>query len=547
LAWLIKDDSCEESRPQAAFYFGTLGCMRIALLLTISLGFLAGVAWRTLVAVPQSVMLFMLLLAGVLALVWRRNSGAVSSPLPLHLALFFVFASLGVMRTEIAAWQFMDTSLVGEVGQEVMFEGVIVREPDYRQNSVQLTVEYEDELLLVSADRLGSYAYGDLVLVAGELELPEAFETDLGRTFNYPGYLRAKGIEYRVSFAEVEVLGEGQGNIIMSTLLTAKSAFISSLQSVVSEPQAGLGAGLLLGVKSALGDDIEEDFRQTGIIHIVVLSGYNVMLVVAFIMFCFSFFLPLRARVVTGIAAVVAFALIVGLSATVVRASVMAGLVLLSQALGRQYDVLRALILAGLLMVLINPYLLVYDIGFQLSFMATLGLILIIPQFELLGLQEKQWFGAKEFFLATLATQIAVLPLLMYHIGEVSIISLVVNVLVLPVVPVAMLLTFAVGMLGFVSLPLASMVGFIANLSLLYILEVAKWFATLPFAAVTVPAFSPLGVLLLYAAMFGLWYYLQLRQRRTASEYDDWTIETEAAEEPVDSSAASASTPIFFR
>jgi len=530
--------------------------------------FVLGAGLRTVHELSITWALWLLLLALVVALVWRRKGPAVFKTLSdmenhdaesetfpasnlLLGSLLLLFLSLGIIRTEIASWQFDVSSFEQSLGQSVTFTGIVSAEPDYRERTVHLYIETEDDRILVTTDRLRTFSYGDRVIVTGTLEHPESFTTELGRTFNYPGYLRARGVEYRASFAEVTVQSGGWGNPLIVWLLSTKQNFIKSLQSVIPEPAVGLGNGLLLGVKSALGDDIEQDFRRTGIIHIVVLSGYNVMLVVAFIMFCFSFLLPFRLRVVTGIVAIASFALIVGLSATVVRASVMAVLVLMAQALGRRYDVLRALLLAGAVMLLINPYLLVYDIGFQLSFMATLGLILIVPQFEATAMTTNSRLGLREFFLATVATQIAVLPLLMYHIGQVSLIAVVVNLLVLPVVPLAMLLTFLTGLVGLVSASVASIIGYVATLSLSYILLIAEQFADLPFAAVTVPQFSVTGVLLMYAAMAALWYFLKVH-RQNSNHLVGWTIETETAGESLktgseDSPAVSPDVPIFFR
>jgi competence protein ComEC len=515
--------------------------------------FSLGVGLRSVYELLPPGTLCFLLLALAIGLVWRQKGSAISAPPLLFLSLLLLFLSLGIIRTEIASWQFNVSSLEQSLDQPVTFIGIVRAEPDYRERTVNLYIETKDDLILVTTDRLNSFFYGDKVTVTGKLERPEVFTTELGRTFNYPGYLRARGVEYRISFAEVNVLDSGQGNPFISGLLYAKQNFIKSLQSVIPEPAVGLGNGLLLGVKSALGEDIEQDFRRTGIIHIVVLSGYNVMLVVAFIMFCFSFLLPFQLRIVAGIIAIVCFALIVGLSATVIRASVMAVLVLLAQVLGRRYNVLRALLLAGAVMLIINPYLLIYDIGFQLSFMATLGLILIVPQFESTVMTTESRLGWREFFLATLSTQIAVLPLLMYHIGQVSLIAIVVNVLVLPVVPLAMLLTFLAGLVGFVSVSLASLIGYVATLSLTYILLVAEYFADIPFAAVTVPQFSAMGVFLMYAAMIAFWYFIKTR-RQNPDQLSGWTIEEET--EPPDgflklnpdgSPIISPDTPIFFR
>ena len=222
----------------------------------------------------------------------------------------------------------------------------------------------------------------------------------------------------------------------------------------------------------------------------------------------------------------------------------MAVMVLLAQTLGRRYDVLRALLLAGMVMVVINPYLLLYDIGFQLSFMATLGLVLVVPHFEASLIENKGVLAVRGFFLATLSTQVAVLPLLLHHIGEVSLIAVVVNVLVLPVVPVAMLLTFLTGVLATFSMPIASLVGYAASFVLGYILVIAKWFAALPFAAVTVSTFPAFGVLVLYAVIsFIVFMYKNHSARSERSSVFGWEI----VEEVDDVKETEIEPPIFFR
>ncbi|MCB9815527.1 ComEC/Rec2 family competence protein [Candidatus Nomurabacteria bacterium] len=509
--------------------------------------FVIGIGLRSVFEFSPVVILWLMMLSFGLAVLWRRKSQALSAPALLLTSLCLLAFSLGITRTEIASWQFGVSELATELGGEIELTGIVSTEPDYREHSVHLYIETEEDKVLVTTDRQNQVHYGDKVTVVGKLEKPESFPTDLGRIFDYPKYLQAKGVEYLISFAAVEVVETGLGNPIIALLLWAKEIFIESVERIIPPPASGLSSGLLLGVKSSLGDDIENDFRKTGIIHIVVLSGYNVMLVVSFFMLCFSFFLPIRLRVIVGIISIVCFALVVGLSATVVRASIMAVLVLVAQAFGRQYNVMRGLFMAGVVMLLINPHLLIYDIGFQLSFMATLGLLLIVPQFEKYGTEGTSWFGVKEFFLATCATQIAVLPLLLYHIGEVSLIAVVVNVVVLPIVPVAMFFTFATGIIGLFSLSTASVVGYITKLSLDYILWVAHFFASLPFASVTVPEFSAIGVFILYAMMIILYLYIS-RKNNDANIIKDWTVVEE--KEKVGSQSEPTQfeeLPVFFR
>ena len=266
--------------------------------------------------------------------------------------------------------------------------------------------------------------------------------------------------------------------------------------------------------------------------------------------------LPLKGRIIFGLVGITLFALLVGLSATVVRASIMAVILLLGKLLGRTYDVLRALLFAALIMVLINPYILLYDIGFQLSFMATLGLVLVLPQFESTLATHSTQLKFKDLFFATVVTQIFVLPLLMYHIGEVSLVSVMVNMLVLPVVPVAMLLTFVVGLVGMVSTTLGTLVGLVAYLPLQLIIFIAESFAAFPFAVVTIPEISVWVVVLMYVLLgLGYWVWIQSRTTETlqptsqTKELTDWKVveETQTKTDVESTDSTSANVPIFFR
>jgi len=471
-----------------------------------------------------------MVLALALALLWRHGKPCSQSVIPLLLCVGLSGAACGLVRVEVADWSFADSTLQSAVGTEVDLIGTIVRDPEVRERTQHLYVQIDevDEIILVYTDRHGSYAYGDHVTVSGEVRAPTAFATEFGRTFDYPGYLRARGVQYVMSFATITVTDSGGGNPVISRLLGVKHAFMRQLERVMPEPQVGLGEGLLLGVKQALGDELERIFRQTGIIHIVVLSGYNIALVVIFVRYLLSFLFPYRLQLVVGVLAIVAFALMVGLSATVVRASLMASFILFAKFIGRTYAVIRGLFVAGVIMLLVNPYLLVYDVGFQLSFVATLGLILLAPQLERWFLWVPTIAGIREVLLATLSTQLFVLPILLYQIGEFSVVSVLVNVLVLPMVPVAMLLTLATGLMGALSVTAALALTYPTSWSLSYIIEVARWFAALPFAAYIVPAFSFWWVIGLYVALgYGLWR-LMSPVRTTTDPFAEWTIEDEA-------------------
>jgi competence protein ComEC len=209
----------------------------------------------------------------------------------------------------------------------------------------------------------------------------------------------------------------------------------------------------------------------------------------------------------------------VGGGATVVRGSVMAVLGLLAVYVSRTYIVVRGLALAGFCMVLWNPFVLVYDSGFQLSYMATLGLILGAPLFARHLERIPNTFQVREILSATLATQLAVLPLLIYHIGTVSLVAPLVNVLVLPLMPFAMLAGFAAGAVGAVLPLLAYPFAWMTHVLLSYVVWVVEVFARIPYADVAVP---PVGwwVAALMYAMLAVWY-LRAKGLRTL---DDRTV-----------------------
>jgi competence protein ComEC len=536
------------------------------------LAFVGGVGIGTLVRPSLSVLALAVLILVALAILLRRT-GATSVHTGLLLAGIFVV--FGILRIEYA-WSGVGQSALGaQVGAPVVVEGLVVRDPEVRERSQHVYVQADDTVVLVITDRYAEVAqYGDRVQVAGTLAKPEAFTTDLGRTFDYPGYLRARGVEYQIRYPTITVVAEGRQGGMVGMLYALKAQFVSALGRVVPEPAQSLAVGLLLGIKQSMGQELEDVFRDSGIIHIVVLSGYNLTIIAGFLMLVLSYGFGIRVRVTVGIIAILLFATMVGWSATVARATIMAILALLALMLGRRYVVLRALCLAGALMIVHNPFLLVYDIGFQLSFLATLGLIVVAPRLEIAVLIGQWWQPVRQFLIATIAAQIAVLPLLLYHTGEVSLVAIATNVLVLPVVPLAMLLSFLTGLAALLLPVAAPVLAYPTTAVLWYIIEQARFWAGLPYATLPVPAFSFWYVALAYG-LLGFWWFRAAVASRdsadsralqntakdaTAIDLSDWMITTEvvspkqsalpnvnAAPQSGAASSAKADVPVFFR
>ncbi len=402
-----------------------------------------------------------------------------------------------------------DEILEEQVGQKIEAEGIVVSEPDERETSVRFVVKLlqlknagkvQDLVptkIIVGDQPYSEVQYGDRVTVAGILLVPENFENDNGREFDYVNYLTKDRIFYEIKRAGVEVLESRQGNPVKHVLFRIKHSFIGNLEQVLSFPESQLAGGLVVAGKKSLPKEIQDEFQKTGTLQIVVLSGYNVTIVADMIMGV-SKTLSFTWSAGLGIFGIMLFVVMAGGSATIVRGGVMAILVILAKNARRRYNVTRALFVTGYCMLLYNPMMLFHDPSFQLSFLATAGLIYISPIIEKRLSFITERFKLREITASTLAAQIAVLPLLMYTMGEVSIVSLPANILVSLAVPLTMLICFITGILGYISVFLAYPVSLLAFLLLRYILQTIHILAHIPYASLSIPYFPLILVTLVY-------------------------------------------------
>lgn len=475
-------------------------------------GFIVGVFVSSFVTINLSLS-FLIGVIGV-AMLMLAAFGLIPKKLFLSVALALVLCSLGTARFYLKDSQQQKYVLDNFVGRETEITGVIMGEVEHRQATQRIILEAEYITLmgrdyetrakvLVSTELYPEFSYGDRIVVSGTLERPKNFTTDVGKEFDYINYLKKDGIFYTVSFADVELVGTGYGRPLKSAILGLKTRFLDKIERVIPKPESSLLSGLLLGVKESLGKDLEQDFVDTGLVHIIVLSGYNVTIIAEAVIKTLSF-LSVMAGIYVGGAFIVVFAVMTGAGATIIRASIMALLALIARATGRHYEITRALLLAAMIMVIHNPYILVFDISFQLSFLATLGLIYMAPIMERIFRFLPNVLAIREITGATLGVQIFVLPFILWKIGNLSIVAPLTNLLVLPLVPATMFYGFVAGMLGFITHLIAAPFGFIAFALLKYEIFVVELFARLPFASVTVAKFPLVLVIISYILL--IWW-----------------------------------------
>jgi competence protein ComEC len=347
---------------------------------------------------------------------------------------------------------------------------------------------------IISTDLYPEFKYGDLIKISGKLEKPTNFSkfvvgATTSSNFDYVSYLGKDYIFYKINFAKAEFVSSGHGNVIKSILFEIKNSFINNVSKTIQEPESSLLSGILLGAKSSMDKATTEIFRRAGLSHIVALSGYNITVVADAIMKILSVF-PRQIGFFGGIVGVIIFVIMSGASSTAVRAGIMALIVILARITRRNYQAGRALIIAGFLMIVVNPKILVFDMSFQLSFLATLAIIYVSPILKMKFNFITERFGLRDVVASTLAAQILVLPLILYKMGLLSLVALPANILVLAFIPATMFFGFITGSLGFIWLPLSLPFAWISWLLLAYIVSISNFLANLPFSAINISWFS---------------------------------------------------------
>ena len=259
-------------------------------------------------------------------------------------------------------------------------------------------------------------------------------------------------------------------------------------------------AGLLTGSRRGIPEHLMNDFNVTGLTHIIAISGYNITIVIAVIS-GMLFWLPLKVRFFPSIVAIIAFTLFVGASAAVVRASIMGILGLLALQTGRQSEVRLTILWTLFFMLLWNPKYLWYDAGFQLSFLAVLGLVEIAPYLDPLFKHIPKTLGIREALQMTIAAQISAVPLILFLFGRLSLIAPIANLMVAPFIPLAMLFGFFGTVTSFLWFPLGQLIGYIGWGCLEWIILVAHTLANLPFASIELGKISGITISIYYVAL----------------------------------------------
>jgi len=364
---------------------------------------------------------------------------------------------------------------------------------------------------LVFTEPFSQYFYGQKLEVVGtcQVKLINPWKTDF--VLNYP---------------TIRVIEEDEDLNIQNKVVAGLLSFRRRIENIFSrylpEPQASLLSGIVLGSRRQMPKNFRQNLHKTGTIHIVVASGYNISVVGGLLIYVILRFIKRQYALFLSVFGILVYTLMAGAEPPVVRAAIMGSLTFLAQFLGREKDALRTLFFAGGVMLMINP-LLLFDLGFQLSFLATAGILAFGGQpqkeadkgeneFSVRKNMPKNLFSRIFSFplvgndlRTTLAAQLGVLPILLTNFGQISFLSPLINVLVLPVIPIIMILGAITALFGLVWQPLAQIASWFAWVPLTYFIKIVEWFGSLPWVSFEVGKISfwwAIGYYLILGAIF---------------------------------------------
>lgn len=465
----------------------------------ICLSFIVGIFLESLVKIPQ-IFVWGILFVGASSILLSFSGGK-----NLSVVGFCILAmALGILRVQISEFNIANDKLSKFIGRgQITVTGVISGEPDVRDTFQKLKVNIGSSTLLVTTKRYPYYKYLDKIKITGNLEAPMVTED-----FNYKNYLMKDHIYSVINFPKIEILPQipqyGLLTYLYEKILFFKQKLRESISNNFSPPESSILQGTILGDNGAMTSDLKNKLNITGLRHIISVSGTHVVILSSIIM---SLLLAIgfwRGQAFYFVLFFICtYVVLTGLPPSGIRAGIMGGVFLLSQKIGRQTMTPRLIILAGTIMLLVNPLLLLYDVGFQLSFLAVFGLIYLEPLIKnlILSFTKKPGGDPVENLVGvvstTFAAQIFTLPIMIYNFGNISFVSPITNLLISPVVYWLMVMGFLASVVGVFS----SIFGWIFSVPcyflLVYFIRVMDFFSR-PWMARTIENVSWIWLLFLY-------------------------------------------------
>lgn len=459
--------------------------------------FVLGVAIKTFCTLDLLYFFIMAMIGLVLAVLFWQNK------LYRLLLLGAIFLFLGAWRFNLAEPILDNNNLAFYNNSQIEFNGRIIAEPEVTEKNIKLKIKAQEIFLstgkkaitgkiLVNAEKYGTnWQNGNNVFIRCQIEQPGIIKSteENKKDFNYGKYLLAENIRsvcYQpLVIKKIEAAaGKNLWTKFNQDLINARQKFKTIIDANLSLPASGLLNAMLLNYRREITPELSLAFNKTGLTHIIAISGLNITLI-AIMLFELFILLGIRRQKVFWLAmgVLTIYVIMIGAPASAARALVMSGIFLYALSMGRLAFGFNALMLAAVILLLINPYALIYDIGFQLSFLAVLSLMLFYEKFvEWLKFLPKN-LQIRSLVAMTLSAQILTLPMIVYYFRRLSLIAPLANILVVPILPIMTIAGFVLILAGLISAKLAFVVGLFLHFVMTYIIKVVEILSQIPFGS----------------------------------------------------------------
>ncbi len=434
----------------------------------------------------------------------------------LCMCLSFLAGGLGVEWISVRQTEFLEQYQ----DNYVYIYGKVVNDPDVNEDNTKLTVKCSyveldgekygtgEKVLVSVSDGEKQWRYGDIVSVEGVVYQPIGQMNDKG--FSYASYLRAHGVAATM-YCEEEQVRVYRNEAGWPWKI--KNFVLGKIDQFVPGDAGALLKGITLGDKSSFTPEMKTMFARAGISHIVVVSGMHMSILMLFVMYvCKRLRLKKWARAIAATVVVFFFMCMVGFTPSVLRAGITCIVAMLAILLRRKKDFLTTMAVAAAAVTLLNPYSL-FDVSFQLSFAATLGIVYLAnPIKKLIDFLPDM---LAEIIAMSVAANIATLPIVVWYFSDVSVIAVLTNVIVVPFVNILFIGTFFMAALGGIFPPIGNVLGFLLGTLANMILYLVEQLAALPYATISLPQPPMIVNVYYYAIVFAIW---MLTERRRVTE-----------------------------
>jgi competence protein ComEC len=469
--------------------------MYIDYIINSTFGFFLGllIAYKTTFSSQIFFVSFVLFIINILIhYIVRKRFLKIKYETSILISILFLFLSFGILYGQFNISQDLLKNEYYEknISHNETFVGEI-KDIKYTENSTSLIVKLlniekiNNIQIKIITEKTDKYNFGDILSFTGKLSLNEillpTIKDKINMSFNIKDYNYSQEILGQVVFPKITVIKNNSS--ILNKIKNLKKEIVNNLKENPLRETLAISVGTTLGDSSLFSKKELDDFRYSSLSHIIVLSGFNISILILFFSLIFlRLNIKLKWRVLLTIFFIIFFIFFVGYQTSIIRAGIMGSMLLIANIFGKQYIAKQGLFLSAFIMMIMNSKIAVYDLSFHLSFLATFGILYLTPI-----INNYDFFKNKkntltknllEIFVITLSVQIMVSPYIMFVFHKISLFGIIANILVVPIIPIIMFFGFLIIIFNFLIPFISTLLIYINYLFSSYVFYIAKFFSS---------------------------------------------------------------------